>query len=310
MIEPEQGFAIDDAEYRWGTTPGGIVGMGPLPHSIGYFHRDLDCRAAFGLPTTGVTISAPAGDRPVLSVSYELAAPWLSRSRAQRWLDPLSDRFGPPDSEERQDLRAYPDPSSGVAHWALWRRPMIDIGLSIYGGTRTSPRGRSAGLVYVAWGDIAAAAAPYVAAWRMQTEALARSALTIAAFHRFDVPMKLRPAGPHTAPFEEWRALNNRGLLATPPSARERLSTDSFALWQTGDGNWALATLWDTLVLQHAASVTWTEIMPAKGGGHSGLSVGGWSIIVPHGTASIAAAAAALKALPGVKVVEESGYDV
>jgi hypothetical protein len=309
MIEPEQGFAIDDAEYRWGTTPGGILGMGALPYSTGYFHRDLDCRAAFGFPAAGVTVSAPAADRPVLSVSYELAAAWLSRSRHQRWLDPLRSRFGPPDSEEHQDLRAYPDPSSGVAHWARWRRPMIDIGLSIYGGTRTSPRGRSAGLVYVAWGDISVAAAPYVADWRAQTAMLAQSAAAIAAFRRFDVPMPLRPAGSCTAAFEEWRALHSRNLLATPAPVRERLSTDSFALWQAGDGAWALSTAWDTVVLQRTASVTWTEIMPAKGGGHSGLSVEGWSITMPHGTASIAAAAAALKALPGVQVVEESGYD-
>jgi hypothetical protein len=310
MIEPEQGFAIDDAEYPWGTTPWGIAGMGPLPPSTSYFHRDLDCRAAFGFSTTAVTVSAPAPDRPVLSVSYELAAPWLSGSGGQRWLDPLRTRFGPPDSEERQDLRAYRDPSSGVAHWVRWRRPTIDIGLSIYGGTRTAQRGRSAGIVYVVWGDIAVAAAPYVAAWRTQTEALARSAATIAEFQRFDVPMTLRPAGPPTAPFEAWLALNSRNLLATPVPVRQRLSTQSFALWRAGDGAWALSTLWDTIAPQSAASVIWTEIMPAKGGGHSGLMVGGLSIMAPHGTTSIATAAAALKALPGVTVVEESGYDV
>jgi len=310
MIEPEQGFAIDDAEYRWGTTPGAIPGLGPLAFSTDYFHLDAPCRAALGLPAAGMTLSAPASDRPVMSVSYELAPP-AGRASPAHWMNGLRTRFGPPDQEEQEDRHD----SSSVAYWVRWSRPTIEIGLSIYGDVRDSAFGRSAGLAYVRWLDTAAAAAPYVPQWLEATAALIQPATSLAKFQRFDMPLALAPAGdsidPHAASFEAWRALNRRGLLGTPASVGGRLSATSFAVWRSAvDGLWAISTLWDTVVLRPTSRLLWTEVKPAKGGGRSILSVDALSIVMPYGTKGIAAAAAALKALPGLKVAEMEDYDV
>ncbi len=311
MIEPELGFAIDDADYRWGATPGDISRIGPVPVSIDYLHLDVPCRAALGFRIAGMTLSTPASDRPVMNVLYELEAPAAGRAEPAHWMDGLRARFGPPDQEEEEDQHD----SSSVAYWASWSRPTIEIGLSIYGDVRSSAFGRSAGLVYVRWLDTATAAAPYVAQWRASTAALVQSAATLAAFHRFDMTRGLAPAGdpidPHPAAFEDWRALNSRTLLGTPASIVERLSAGSCALWQSTENSlWAFSTSWDTVVLRPTSRASWTEIKPAKGGGQSGLSVDDLSIVMPYGTKGIAAAAAALKALPGLKVAKTEDYDV
>lgn len=303
MIEPERGFAIDDAEYRWGTTPGDIPLGGPRPVSTSYLHLDVACRTVMEFPAAGVTLSAPASDRPVMTVSYALASPPAGHAAPAHWMDELRDHFGPPDQQANQDRRD----SFGVACWATWSRPTIDINLSIYGGVRATAFGRSAGLISLQWRDTAAAAAPYIPEWRSATAIVMRLAESLAAFHRFDVPREMAPAGDpidaNVASFEDWRALNSRTLLATPASIGARLSAASFALWQSApDGPWALSTRWDTVVLRPASRVSWAEIRPAKGRGHSALSVDRLSIVMPFGTTAIAAAAAALTSLPYLDV--------
>jgi len=314
MIELEQGFGIDDADYRWGTVPGDIARIGRLPSATGYIHRDLACRSVFGLAGAGVLISAPAVDRPVVTVTYQFAAPWFGRAKPDRWLEAMRTRFGVPTSEGSRDLRGYPIPSSGVAFWAHWHRPTIDINVSIYGGVRSGKFGRSAGLVSLGWSDAVAAASPFVAAWQAASASLGESAQSIKAFRRFDLPEPLRPAAEATESdsgdlFAARRALYSRALLATPQQIRDRLDRQAFAIWQSAvDGQWAISSVWDTMLLR-GARVGWYEMRPAKGDGFSQLSLGGWSVMMPHGTAAIAAAAAALKALPGVVVEASEGDD-
>lgn len=306
MIEAERGFSIDAALYPWGTLPGDIAGIGRLPSTGGYLHRDLPCNSVLGIAATGVAVSSPASDRPVLTVTYELAEP--------HGLDALRAQLGAPMSEERRDLSGYRDPSAGVARWARWRRPTIDINLSIYGGVRSVKFGRSVGLVSLNWSDVIAAASPFVPAWRAASSVLDDAARSVEAFRRFDLPEPLRPAAEATEAdsadlLAARRALFNRALLATPRPIRDRLDPRAFALWRSAsDGQWALSNAWDTVPLRDVR-VDWSEIQPAKGGGRSALSLGGWSVVMPFGTAAIAAAAAALASLPHIVVEKHEGYD-
>ena len=313
MIEPEQGFGIDGLAHRWGTLPGDIAGVGRLPSAAGYIHRDLRCGSIFGFTAAGATVSAPAADRPVMNISYELAAPRWFRARQDQWLDSLRARFGAPTSDGRRDVSAYRVPSSAVACWARWQRPTIDISLSIYGGNRSVKFGRSAGLVALAWTDTIAAASPFLPAWRTACEALASAARSVQEFHRFDTPQPLQPASGSPADGVELlaaqRALHRRTILATPQQIRERLDRQAFALWHSAiDGRWAFSSIWDTVLLG-AMRVAWSEIRPAKGGGRSELALDGWWVSMPYGTPAIRAAAAALKALPGVIVEPYEGDD-
>jgi hypothetical protein len=200
-----------------------------------------------------------------------------------------------------------------VARWTRWQRPTVDISLSIYGGTRSVKFGRSAGLIALAWTNTMAAASPFVPAWRAACEALEHAARSVQGFQRFDAPGPLQPAAGSEADsidlLAAHRALYKRTILATPRQMHERLDRQAFAIWQSAaDGQWALSSLWDTVLLR-GVRVAWNEIRPAKGGGRSELSLGGWSVSLPHGAPAIGAAAAALKALPGVVVELYEGYD-
>ncbi len=309
MIEPERGFAIDDTEYRWGTLLSDIAGMGALPTEIDYLHRAMPCSSAFSFSTAGVLLSAPAPDRPILRVTYGLAAPLILRAWVAAWLASTQKRFGPAEIIRHQDVSALPDPSSGVRCWANWHRPTVSIHLSIYGGVRGQKSDRSLGALSVAWSDTEAAASPFVAAWRAATAALAEAAQSVRTLRRFDLPEALDGPTSDADALAASRALFRRTLLATPPSIGERLNRQSFALWQSAlNDRWALSTLWDTTLLGDAL-VTWFEMHPAKGGGHSALAVDHWSVTMPYGTPAIVAAAAALNTLPGVTVEKFEDYD-
>jgi hypothetical protein len=314
MIEPELGFDIDGVLYRWGTLPGEITGIGQLPLAVSFLHRDLPCRSIFDLAAAGVMVSAPAVDRPVMTVTYELAAPSLLRAQPDRWLKTMRSRLGAPAEEGKQSLRDYRDPSAGVASWARWQRPTIGLHMSIYGGVRRAAFGRSAAMLAFSWTDTAAAAAPFVAQWRAETAALVQSAATALDFRRFEMPLPLTspgdPVDQTIGSWENWRALNSRTLLATPVTVAKGLSTRSFAIWQSaGEAVWAFSTAWDTIVLRPTTQVLWIETKPAKGGGQSCLSIDRLSIAMPYGTEQIAAAAAALAALPGLRVEKVEDYD-
>jgi hypothetical protein len=257
-------------------------------------------------------VSGPALDRPVLSLTYELAAPWLSKIKPDRWLTPLQARLGPAASITHLDLARYSNPDAGVAWTARWSSPAVAIDLSIYGGVRGTKYGRSAGLIYLSWVDIIAAAAPYLPAWRTASAVLAEAAQSIGSFQRFEMPEPLRPAGGATeldGAIVASRALHNRTILETPDSIKGRIERYTLSLWQSAiDGQWILSTWWDSVVLREVR-VGWDEIRPAKGGGRSELSIGGWSVAMPYGTKAIAQAAAALKTLPGLTVVAYENYD-
>lgn len=306
MIEPQRGFGIDGVEYCWGALPGAIAGTGRLPSVGGYLHRDVPCRSAFGFAAAGATVSAPAADRPVLAISYELATPRWVRARADQWLSPLEARFGKPTLEGSNDLSRHHFPASGVVRWARWERPTVGISLSLYGGLRSGPLGGAAGRIALEWTDVIAASTPFLPAWRAASAAMEVAAESVRGFKRFDVPTPLNPAvgqgGDASDLFAARRALARRTILATPTRIAERLDRRAFALWQSvADGRWALSSVWDSVALA-GARVAWIEMRPAKGSGRSELALEGWSIAMPYGTSAIAAAATALEALPGVVV--------
>ncbi|QQS13776.1 MAG: hypothetical protein IPK81_06040 [Rhodospirillales bacterium] len=314
MDDPADGFSIDGVAYRWGTLPSAVGGVGALPGGTDYLHRAVPCASAFGLDTLLVTISSPAPDRPVMGVSYALAAvPGARRADPEHWMRPLRARFGPAAAAERADLSAYRDPSGGVAFWARWPGRAVELGLSIYGGYRAEGGGRSAGLFYVTWADAEAAAAPFLPAWRALSDSVA--AAPPRSVRRFGLPGGVRPVGADDGRDESrtaWRVLHSRAVIDTPPAIRDGLQPNDLALWRAGDaGPWILSTVWDSAVLGPGGvdRITWHELSPARGGGESGLSAGGLTIRAPYGTRAVADAARALAAVPGVAVAESRGPD-
>ena len=111
MDDTTKGFRLGEAGFfPWGTRFDAVVRDF---EGTGYASRILSCSEAYGFVTRSAEPSAPRPDRPVLTVTYELAA---TANPARDLFAPLVMRLGAPQKIERDEL-------SGVCQAALHRLP-------------------------------------------------------------------------------------------------------------------------------------------------------------------------------------------
>src|SRR5688572_22373118 len=143
LAEMSAGFRIRKDLFPWGTTPAdaaGALGIRPGDHAGGWCHVDAPCPEACGFRTVGVTVSAPALDRPVTGVSYELARPSrdllpgslpVPLPDAAIWSDPLTHALGPPQEAAWHAVPSGAAPSGAVRYHARWETGAHAVGLSV-----------------------------------------------------------------------------------------------------------------------------------------------------------------------------------
>src|SRR5690606_41520047 len=108
----QQGVLIGERLLPWGTTlaeADSLLGALPPPSScpsmpIG--DRWLPCDSAYGVPVVTAQLTAPAPDRPVMSVSFELA-PQAAPPDPERWASPLSQQLGAPEHFKNEEPPSY-----------------------------------------------------------------------------------------------------------------------------------------------------------------------------------------------------------
>ena len=145
------GFLIGEALYPWGTL---FDAAAPGRVQSGYASVKLPCRSAYGFATVYAEPAAARPDRPVTTVTYELA----DTGTAPRYLfAELVKRLGQPDEVTRDDSPEPPNENTVVLH-ANWHRDKARIGLSLYGARRPSDFGDAFGALYLSWADQDAAA--------------------------------------------------------------------------------------------------------------------------------------------------------
>ena len=298
MDDIAQGFGIGAAFHPWGTL---FEAVAPGAVDEGYASTELPCASAYGFATVYAEITAPRPDRPVMSLAYELAA---SGATPKDIFAQLVIRLGAPTEVDREEENA--GHSDSVVLHAQWSRGEVAIALSLYGAPRPSDFGDGLGKLYLSWGDIDSASAPFLAAWRAANAELAQTATSAATVHTFSVAYEINP-------LLEPRCLHHPEILETPPSIAARLGPTGFALWSNAAGTrWHLSTTADSIVLGGPASsaVQVIEIEPAKGGGFAAIEVGAWSVRSSRLSRAIADAARELEKLPGLTVTRHAGYDV
>jgi hypothetical protein len=291
MDDCAEGYRIDAALHPWGTL----------------FEEPAErpCAAAYGFDTIYAELSAAGGDRPVTSVAYELAGTLPGKAV----LAELVKRLGPPTELDRSDEVRGAGSADTVVLYAEWQRDNHQIALSLYGAPRASDFGDGIGKLYLSWSDLAAAARPFVDAWRAASDAVARAAADTEGDPAAIFAVAWPILDPADAPEEPHiRALATPELLETPARVAERLGSSAFALWQ-GGGAWYLSHGRATVVLG-AAPVQILEIEQARGGGYSSIEVGAWSVRDEHASRSIADAAARLERVPGLTIERHRGHDV
>lgn len=290
--------------FPWGTRFDALV---PGPMERGPAFHELPCPEACGFATLYAELQAPRRDRPVMIVAYELAGTDMP---AKDILARLVIAFGAPDRIERDELSPYATSSSHVVLYAAWRAAGgRHLGLSIYGAPRASPFGDGIGKLYVGWGDDAAAATPWRAAWTAANAALAATAQSPGDLTMFSVSYDVCTAAGHGS---AERCLATPESLDTPEPIARRLGPRGFALWSdAARGRWYLSTRDVTVRLGEAETspIRVANIAPARGGGYASIDAGSWWVRCAWNSRTIEDAARALERIAGLVVERHTGHD-
>jgi len=296
------GFLIDEAFHPWGTL---FEAAAPGRVQSGYASARLPCRSAYGFATVYAEPAAARPDRPVTTVTYELA----DTGTASRYLfAELVKRLGQPDEVTRDDSPEAANENTVVLH-ADWHRDRVRIGLSLYGARRPSEFGEASGALYLSWADQDAAAAPFVPAW-IAANAAAASAAEGARLRVFPVRYDIYDDYPSPSPAE--LALQSPDVLLTPAAIAARLGKTTFALWADATGSrWYLSTARTTVLLggEETSALHFYDVAPARGGGFTEIGTASWSVRDAHGSASMKDALVALEAVPGLTIERSAGHD-
>lgn len=303
MDDWTSGFHIGEAFHAWGTR---FEVVAPGRVESGYASVELPCRSAYGFATIYAEPTAPRPDRPVTTISYELA----DTGTAPRYLfAELVKRLGQADEVSREDGPQYANANSVVLH-ASWMRGKVGVGLSLYGAPRPSSFGDGLGRLYLSWTEQGAAAAPFLADWTAACDAAAAAAAG-ARLKVFSMRYDLYDDDyPPPSPAE--LALRSPETLLTPPAIAARLAKTTFALWSDAAGSrWYLSTARTTVLLGGAetSELHFYDIEPARSGGFTEIGTASWSVRDAHGSTSMKDALGMLEALPGLEIKRYSGKD-
>lgn len=296
------GFLIDEAFHPWGTL---FDSAAPGRVRSGYASAKLPCRSAYGFATVYAEPAAARPDRPVTTVTYELA----DTGTAPRYLfAELVKRLGQPEEVTRDDSPEAANENTVVLH-ADWHRDRVRIGLSLYGARRSSDFGDALGALYLSWAEQDAAAQPFLSAWSA-ANAAAASAAEGARLKIFSVRYDLYDDDPPPSPAA--LALRMPNVLLTPAAIAARLGKTTFALWADAAGTrWYLSTARTTVLLggEETSALHFYDVAPARGGGFTEIGTASWSVRDAHGSASMKDALAALEAIPGLTIERSAGHD-
>jgi hypothetical protein len=308
-------YPLDTLTLPWGLTLAEAAARlqthAQLPPHGGWPSLRVPCRSVFSLAATEAELRAPARYKPVLQVSYELAAPPQFRGQPQeaaQWQQPLRELLGAPGHTQ-----AYTEPGrtgwSNVVYTARWQVGPVQVGLSVFGGVRQQVGGPVAAGLYLDWRDELTAAQPFLAAAEAEAAALEAVATQAAAplvfrlqqrqtkYHqpRYDAPTP-DPGREATRLRQAQRALYREGLYETPTRFQSQLSDYEVALWSVpGRAAWAVSTRLDTVLLTPDTPLELVILHPAKGGGNHQLRVGDLRLGDAYGAAALPALAAAIE---------------
>lgn len=307
MDDTAKGFRLDGGTLiPWGTRFEEVV---KDFQGTGYASRDLPCSEAYGFAMRYVEITSSRPDRPVMTASYELAG--TDRPPKEVFAQ-LVIRLGAPSEISRDELSPYASSPDHVVLHADWAKNGIPIGVSFYGAPRASEFGDGIGKLYVSWGNLEAAAAPWMPAWQAANEEVDRAAQSPGKVELFSVQYDTR-----VHPLDDPRrvvnlCLNSPEILNTPKPIATRLNEKRFALWSDQAATrWHLSTLSDTIVLggPETSTVKVVQLEPARGGGSATIDIGAWWVRDAWKSRTIADAVRALERLPGLTFDRYSGHD-
>lgn len=253
-----------------------------------YFsYENYSCRNVLGIPATTCTLRGPQRNKPVLNVDYQLSPlkhGFFERAHAP-YMRLLYRRFGIPDKVNRNyNPKGYSKPylSGAVVYHAEWILGDISVGLSVYGGNRTSDQGESRACLYVRFINEIKAAAIYIERNMPEQHDIEKAlANTVPEIYTLeyeqrafstkmydpDEPLETQVTAEERA---AQTALYKEGMLQTAPGLSESLATNQVALYAgVAAGQWVLCNKWDAVLLRVGTRpVIFEDGLPARGPGY------------------------------------------
>lgn len=330
----DSAYFVDAVELTWGLTlkqARELITEDKLLRSYGgQSNFRARCKDAFGFRVTEVNVRAPREDAPVLQVSYELSAPDDDASTVDPgfWVNTISQLLGEP--EKNPDPLSYPlDPSSSgsVIYNTHWLAGNVRVTLSTYGGYRENEEGAiSIASLFIDWENEILFAEPYLEAVEQIEQSLvvanaASYARDIVAIGSRQTPYYLANyylENPHAAAEDNalrraQRVLRKPQLFDTPARLASLLTENSALIWQPeGQRNFVFSTRWDSVYCYPDPAentISWVNMLPAKGAGGMSLSVNGLSVSGPHSCEAISELAGRISAIQNNTIKCMEGYD-
>lgn len=318
MQDLGRGFRIGDRLVPWGTTPAEISGLFVLTKGNQAHIATFPCGDAYGFAALEVELTAPAVDRPVMQVKFELRPLGDDGTDRGHWVRRISEALGEPFTVSESALPEHADPSDSVIYYASWSAGAVSVGLSVYGGPRQVDAGLSSACLWLSCSE-ELAAQPYLPEWLARAGRLEKAAGRRVETQVFTLEWPQNPPYGYDGMDPEaigrcWSrlCLYRPEILPTPPVIAALLDPHRFALWRSDHDNlWCASSPWESLVLLpgHVPEIARHEVLPAKGGGFSELSIDTWSVRSSCGSRQIMAAADLAARLAGVDLVVTEGYD-
>lgn len=312
------GFDTGDTLLPWGTTLAEAC-----TRFVGLIQSD-ERSAKFaagrflGFDALSATLRAPAMDRPVMQVWYELKHdPTCASDEALT--EKVSRALGPPAGQADHEVHS-PNPSFGVRHTAYWPDKSFGVGISIYGAPRQTPEGLSSAALYVDWQDEIAAAAPYIEEMLEAEHSLVLQAREAEILLHLSLEEGQRCYGlsaPDNPPAGEAllrarRCLRKRRLYQTPATLAKSMQTNQITIWRNAARKtWCISTKYETVQLPVGAHVTvsHTSLLPAKGSGSSRLNASDLELVSIANSPAISQLAAFLQDRSLASVAFFEDYD-
>ena len=301
-------IAVDDSTTGWPTVS---------------FH----CTEILGISSTHGRANAPALDRPVLQIIYDISSQAEGEidESAAYWLAALNDKLGQPFKMTDNRSANITTPSGGVVLTSRWKLDDILVTLAVHDRQRSTAFGEIGAGLFIDWKNEMKAAKPYRQEQKALQFSLTQAMHDLKSFVVYKLDMAQVPfymadygeSDPHKALKDDvlrasQKCLYQRDLMETPDIIRQRLNEKEVAIWRSEtDSAWGVSTEIDTVIFERTsrAPIKFLNILPARGSGGMYVHVGGLSLKEKANSSHLVRFVEGLQEIVKDEIVCETQYD-
>lgn len=277
----------------------------------------------WSIKTNSCEFSAPDDDRLIHKIEINIAADnqcfnssWLKIFIKHPLIEKLKKQLGQPTTHRVDD-----NSNASVVENATWLFDNCDVGISIYGAARKKENGEAnIGLLYITLKDIELLDSLYskplrdienFLSNRINPNSIKNFKMSRSQPNSRALSLDARYYPTHSIDFIS-RALNgfyNRALFQTPLEIQAQINSFKVCIWQATTGEYYLSNTYETIALTDSLKISWSNLLPAKGSGHSSISIGDFSISNEHSRPETQQLITHLEKVLNIKISCYEAYD-